>query len=252
MSPEWTTTAPPDLTEGYRLRSAEATESGVLHLRASQGNRTSYAALHFDRNASPEYNSREDVRALFYDENPLTVYALTALGEPLAIHANGDFELQTTGLGLRIRNAGEVTLAFSGMERFGHDVYLLDREANRTIPLNETPEYTFTVVKASGAAVEINDRFALRMQYTGVWNEAVEVQAETLTVTSLKGEIHVRSTGGMIRELQVYNLAGALVYATTEAATEYRIPAEGGQVYIVRANIDERTETRKVRVGEGN
>ncbi|MDR1675401.1 MAG: hypothetical protein LBR86_02885, partial [Tannerella sp.] len=251
MSPEWTTTAPPGLTagSGYRLRSAEAAESGVLRIRASQSNRTGYAALHFDRNASPEYNSREDVRALFYDQNPLTVYALTALGEPLAIHANGDFQSQTTGLGLRIRNAGEVTLTFSGMERFGHDVFLLDREKNLTVSLHETPEYTFTVTKPSiAAAVEINDRFALRMQYTGVWNEPVEVRPEALTATSLNGEIHVRSTGGLIRELQVYNLAGALIYATAAAATEYRIPAERGQVYIVKAKINGTAETKKVMV----
>ncbi|MDR1454669.1 MAG: FG-GAP-like repeat-containing protein, partial [Tannerella sp.] len=250
MSPEWTTTELPDLTAGYRLRSAEAAVEGVLRIRASQDSRTDYAVLHFDRNASPEYNSHEDVRALFYDETPLTVYALTALREPLAIYASGDFQSQTTGLGLRLRNTGEVTLTFSGMERFGHNIYLLDREKNRTVDLHETPEYTFTAVGSSTtSAVEINDRFVLQMQYTGVWNEPVEVRPEALTVTSQNGEIHVRSTWGIIRELQVYTLAGTLVYATATAATEYRIPVGRRGVYIVRADFGEATETKKVMVG---
>ncbi|MDR2765259.1 MAG: FG-GAP-like repeat-containing protein [Tannerella sp.] len=249
MSPAWTTTSPPNLNGAYQLRSAATAEEGVLRIRASQGNRTSYAVLHFDRNASPEYNSREDVRALFYDENPLTVYALTPLREPLAIHANGDFQSQTTGLGLRVRNAGEMTLTFSGMERFGHDIYLLDREKNQTVNLSEKPDYTFTVVKPSiTTAVEINDRFALQMHYTGVWNEPAAVRTEALTALSRNGEIHVRSTGSLIRELQVYNIAGALVYATAVAATEYRIPAERGGTYIVRAKFNDTTETKKVTI----
>jgi hypothetical protein len=253
MSPEWTETKPPGSpATGYQLRSAETAEEGILRIRASQGSRTSHAALQFDRNASPEYNGREDVRALFYDEIPLTVYALTALGEPLAIHANGDFQSQTTGLGLRVGNAGEVTLTFSGMERFGHDVYLLDREKNLTVDLRETPEYTFTANKPpSVAAIEINDRFVLQMHYTGtgVWNEPAEVRTEALTVTSLNGEIHVRSTGGVIRELQVYGITGALIYVATTPATEYRIPAEHGGAYVVRAKIGETTET-KIVIGD--
>jgi hypothetical protein len=250
MSPEWTTTAPPGLTGAYQLRSTVAKEEGVLRICASQGDRTAYAVAYFDRSASPEYSVREDVRMLFFDENPLTVYLLTLLGEPLAIHASGDFESRPTGLGLRIVETGEVRLTFSGMETFGHRVYLIDREKRLEIDLQQTPEYVFTVVRPSVVrAAEIDRRFALRMEYTGEGLAGREkITPSAWTAVSRNGEIHVRSTRGVIRELRVYSLTGALLYAAADSATEYRIPAEPGSVCLVRANIDGREETKKVMV----
>jgi hypothetical protein len=245
MSPRWTTTKLPG---AYQLLMSEA-GSGVLRIRATQGRSESYAALHFDKNqAAPEYRSSEDVRALFYTANPLTVYVLTPLGEPLAISADGEYESHVTPLGLRLTQSGEVTLEFSGLAHFGHNVYLVDREQNREIDLQQTPAYTFMAVKPSGVeALELNDRFVLRMEYTGVSSEPAPV-SPTWTALPLNGEIHVRAVSGLIRSLQVYNVLGAQVYATQTAGDHYRIPVERGQIYIVRADINGVGETKKVIV----
>jgi hypothetical protein len=251
ISPRWTTAAP-EASGGYRLRAGEA-ESGVLRIHATQGSSESYAALHFDKYvAVPEYRSSEDVRALFFDANPLSVYVLTPLREPLAISADGEYESHATPLGLRLTQSGEVTLTFTGQERFGHNVYLIDRVRNLEIDLQQTPSYTFTAVKPSvvtATALELNDRFALRMVYTGVGNDPAPV-APSWTVLPLNGEIHVRAMSGVIHSLQVYSVAGALIYATQTAGDYFRIPAERGQVYIVKANINGSDETKKTFVGD--
>jgi hypothetical protein len=253
MSPGWTGTATTEeYSGGYQLRAGEA-DSGVLRIRAVQGSGESYAALHFDRYvAVPEYSGREDVRALFYDANPLTVYVLTPLGEPLAISADGEYESHVTPLGLRIAESGEVTLEFTGQEHFGHDVYLIDRERNLEIDLQQTPSYTFTAVRPSVVpALELNDRFALRMVYTGTGlANGPAPAAPSWTVIPLNGEIHVRALSGIIRSLQVYSVAGTLIYATQTAGDYFRIPVEHGGVYLIRANINGAVETKKTGVND--
>jgi hypothetical protein len=251
MSPRWTVTSTAAAySNGYPLR-ADGAESGVLRIRASQGSGESYAVLHFDKLvAVPEYNGREDVRALFYDANPVTVYALTPLGEPLAISADGEYESHATPLGLRLTQSGEVTLTFTGQERFGHDVYLIDRERNLEIDLQQESSYTFTAVRPSVVpALELNGRFELRMVYTGVHNTPAPA-APAWTAVPQNGEIHVHALSGTIRSLQVYNTAGALVYATQTAGDYFRIPAERGQMYILRANINGASETKKTVVSD--
>ncbi|MDR1335506.1 MAG: T9SS type A sorting domain-containing protein, partial [Tannerella sp.] len=146
------------------------------------------------------------------------------------------------------------TLTFSGQERgqerFGHDVFLIDREKNVEIDLQDQPSYTFTAVRPSVVPVlELNDRFVLRMEYTGVHN-APAPAAPTWTVVPQNGEIHVRALSGTIRSLQVYNIAGALVYATQTAGDYFRIPAERGGVYFIRANINGSVETKKTAVSD--
>ncbi|MDR1456018.1 MAG: T9SS type A sorting domain-containing protein, partial [Tannerella sp.] len=245
MSPRWTTT---QLPGAYRLRMSEA-GNGVLRIRAVQGSSESSAALHFDKYAAvPEYSGREDVRALFYDANPLAIYVLTPLGEPLAISADGEYHTHTTPLGLRLTQSGEVTLEFSGQEVFGHDVYLVDRAQNREIFLQETPSYTFMAVKPAGVDVlELNDRFVLRMEYTGVHSEAAP-QVSSWTAGAVDGAIHIRAVSGTISSLRIYTVAGAAVYSARESGTYFRIPVERGRVYLVHVEVNGAGETKKVIV----
>ncbi|MDR3260828.1 MAG: right-handed parallel beta-helix repeat-containing protein, partial [Tannerella sp.] len=89
MSPNWTTTSAP--ASSYMLRAAPVvSDANTLRIKASQGNKTSYAILVYDPNASPDLG-QEDMPVLIYDEIPLTLYSYTALREPLAIHASSDF-----------------------------------------------------------------------------------------------------------------------------------------------------------------
>jgi hypothetical protein len=248
MSPDWTTTAPDGASGSYQLRAAEA-ERGLLRIGAVQGGSTSHAVLQFDRAARTEYNANEDVRALFYEAHPLALYLLTPEGDPLAISAAGEFESRETDLGLRLLESGEVTLTFSGMELFGHNVYLLDREAGLEVNLQQTPSYTFLAPAPSGGAeaLTLNSRFALRMEYTGVGNRQ-PASTPKLTAVALNGELHIRATEGTIRELHIYSISGTLIYRTEMEGALYRVPVERGAVYIVKAKIGETTETVKVAV----
>jgi hypothetical protein len=249
MSPNWTTTQS-SVPQPFYLRSASVeAEKGVLHIQAVQGNKTGYTALQYDPAASPAFNGDEDVRTLFYDEIPLTLYSLTARQEPLAINASGDFHSTTTDLGLRIMETGEIRLAFTGLETFGHNVYLIDREKNNAeINLQQTPEYTFVAVKPSNVrAVELNDRFTLRMDYTGVGNLTVDEES-ALLVSGNDGYIHVRSTSGVIRHLWVFNLVGKTLYNDQTVSNEFKIPVERAQMYIVKALIGNRYVVKKVVV----
>jgi hypothetical protein len=244
MSPDWTTTSG---ARPFTLRAAANEVGGVLYIKAVQGQKTGYTALQNDPDASPAFNGNEDVRNLFFDEMPLTLYSLTAMREPLAINANSDFQSQTTDLGLRILESGETKLEFTGLNTFGYRVYLIDREKNVEIDLQQTPEYTFTVVKpADVESIEINDRFTLRMDADP--DGIQPVASSSLRVSSRNGYIHVQSMGEAISSLQLYNMAGALIYSDNTRATEFRIPAPRQQVYIVRALIGDTVKTEKVIV----
>jgi hypothetical protein len=127
------------------------------------------------------------------------------------------------------------------METFGHDVYLIDHERNLEVNLQQTPEYTFVVTKSGGGMAEINDRFVLRMEYTGRGLVSVAVpDAPEIRCHGLDGHIHVHAVRGAIRRLEVYGVTGARVYDGSDGSTEYRIPAPVG-VYIL-----------KVHTGTGN
>jgi hypothetical protein len=206
--------------------------------------------LCFEEGASPAYQGTEDSHKLFYSEIPLSVYSFTPSKEPLAINTNGNYTANT-GLGLRTAEEGEVRLDFSGMATFGHKVYLIDYDRNGKVvetDLQTTPYYTFTAVKKSpsDAVIELNDRFALRMENTLT---DVLPAGETLVwnVSEKAGIIHVRSTAPM-SSLQVYAANGALVYQTSKASTTYEVRVARQQVYIVKAKIGETYKVQKIVV----
>jgi hypothetical protein len=247
MSPNWTTTVNPGV-QSYVLRSG-ASESGVLRIRASQGSRTAYALLRHEPQAVPEYSSREDIRPLFYDALPLTLYTLTALGEPLLINADGSFALHETALGLRLAEAGQTVLSFTGLETFGHNVFLIDRERdNLQIDLQQTPEYTFTAIRPPGTTVfELNDRFVLRMEYTGRGLGTAETVSPEALFSGENGRIRVRSLSGELRRIEVYNMPGMPVYVSNTPSTEYSIPTPPG-IYLVKVQAGKRVMVEKVVV----
>jgi hypothetical protein len=246
MSPYWTTTVSSCSGPGYTLRAAEAAREGVLRIRATQGNSTSYAALCYDRHASPEYRSSEDVRSLFYACNPLTLYALTALGDPLSIYTDGSFGLHETPLGLRLTRTGEVKLEFTGLETFGHDVFLIDRERNNLeVNLRETPVYTFTSTRTSPV---LDDRFVLRMEYTGHGLTATpEVARPEILFSSGEGCLRVRSLSGQMQRIDVYNLLGMPVCSETASSAEYLLTLPPG-IYLVKVQAGNDTITKKIPV----
>lgn len=243
MSPKWTTTSGGSSTS-YVLRSAATTESGLLLVKASQGEKIGYALLNNEIGASAQYDDQGDVVAVFIDEIPLTLYSLTPEGQALFINSNSNYSGETA-LGLRVRDAGEVRLDFSGVETFGYNVYLADKERDLEIDLQKTPYYTFTVNKTGTELMEIDNRFFLR---TGEKTGMEEIGSSGLLVSAGDGILEVRSTGGLIENIEIFNVIGSLVYRSHSASDYYRIPLGEWQIYIVKAQIGRNMEVKKVYV----
>jgi hypothetical protein len=255
MSDGWTLAFESAVTGSspYKLR-AGAQETNVLRIKATQdGGRVSYAVLHYNESTSPAYNSSEDMHKLFYQLEegviPLEVYTFAPTREVLAINSSSNFS-QNVPLGLRTDKAGSVTLEFSGMATFGHNVYLIDHaDNNKETDLQKNPAYTFTVTKksASDKLIELNDRFSLRTDYTGIGlgNEAISTTA--LNVSSRDGYIYVQ-TASPASSLQVYSATGALVYNSAVKSDYFRIQTDRQQAYIVKVKIGDDYLTQKVFV----
>ncbi|MDR3142316.1 MAG: hypothetical protein LBU37_11420 [Tannerellaceae bacterium] len=248
-SSDWTTTTP---GSPYKLR-AGAQETNILRIKAVQDKRVSYAVLHYNESTSPAYNSKEDMHKLFYqlEDNviPLEVYSFAPTREALAINSSSDFS-QHIPLGLRTDKAGSVTLEFSGMATFGHNVYLIDHaQNNKETDLQKNPAYVFTVTKKSATdkVIELNDRFSLRTTYTGIGLDSETIGITDLNVTSRDGYIYVQ-TPSPVSSLQVYSLTGALVYSSAMRSDYFRIQADGQQAYIVKVKLNEDYLTQKVFV----
>ncbi|GHT32884.1 hypothetical protein AGMMS49574_17400 [Bacteroidia bacterium] len=248
MSADWTSVRNTDITNPYVLRATQEPEKGVLHIKATQGNNTSYTLLSYNKDASPNFNSKEDVLSLFFNEIGLTLYSVTQLKEPLAINTSGNFVSQPTYLGLRARDAGEIKLTFTGLPTFEHEVSLRDKQLNKLVPLKEGDTYTFAVSKPSGAgaAFDILDRISLEMKYTGsVGTESISAEVLDVHVSSEYGRILVKSNKGLISNLQIYSIPGTLVYSSNTLSDQFSIPVSGAQTYIVKiqfANNENRVE----------
>jgi len=243
MSSAWTST-----TQGspYQLRSESNTERNILRMKATQGNRTSYAVIHNMASASPDYNAKEDMHKIFYDEIGLEVYTLTTNNDALAINSTSNFS-GTIPLGLRLRDAGEITLSFEKATGFNQDAYLTDKETGKEINLQTSPSYTFTAAKSNdGKAIELNDRFTLRFSYNPTDNEEIEL-ADDMIVSSKDGYIVIEARDE-INSLQIYNVSGALVYNSTKLSTDYRVRVDRQQTYIVKAKIENEYHIEKVFV----
>jgi hypothetical protein len=239
MQSDWTTTTP---GSPYVLR-AGAQETNILRIKAVQDKQVSYAVLHYNESTSPAYNSSEDMHKLFYQLEegvlPLEVYTFAPTKEVLAINSSSDFS-QNVPLGLRTDKAGSVTLEFSGMATFGHNVYLVDHaQNNKETDLQKNPKYTFTVTKKSAGdkLIELNDRFSLRITYTGIGLDNEATGTTDVSVSSRDGYIYVQSPSP-VSSLQVYSLTGALVYSSADRLFYYRIKTDGQQAYIVKIKMN--------------
>jgi hypothetical protein len=151
---------------------------------------------------------------------------------------------------LRVRDAGETKLEFTELPTFGYNVVLVDKQLNTETDLQRTPAYTFVVAKRGVNAVELNDRFSLRLEYTGrgVVTGVANIETPALQVFSQDGYIHVRSSAGAINHLQIYNLAGASVYTSQTSAEQFKVKVSGSHLYIVKARIGDEYKTEKIMV----
>jgi hypothetical protein len=246
MSPRWTTSKP---VEDYALRASVA-NGGVLHITAAQGETRSSAALVYSPEAS-NFIGRNDMLAVVYSDQPISVYSFAAQLEALTINVSATFDMVPVAIGLRVRQAGEIKLSFAGLESFGYSVTLIDKSLNREVDLQKTSEYIFTPIASGKFPLEINNRFMLRMGYTGhgISFTPTESAPSALNISVGEHSITVVSAAAPILGLQILNLQGKSIY-TRQNMKEYslNIAVPGSQTYILKVETNEEKVVRKVYV----
>ena len=246
MRSAWTTTQP-GVTNGYELRDNEV-ETNILRISATQGSKSSGTMLRHKSGALPTYMSNEDAKKGFFPEIGLSIYSLTEQRVALAINTKSDFAAVETPIGIRYIEAGTITLEFDGLETFGYDVTLIDKKLNKAVDITQTPTYSFTVDNSIGDIVELNDRISLQMRGNGsVGNETVDTKDWVVSAKD-GNSITVESLTGVISQLQVYTLQGALYHTTDNQATRYTIPVKRDQMYVVKAVIGGKVKSEIVIV----
>jgi hypothetical protein len=150
-----------------------------------------------------------------------------------------------------LKEAGQVSFDFSGLETFGHDVFLIDHaQNNKETNVKTNPKYTFTVTKPSAGDtfIELNDRFSLRMNYTGIGVGDEAVSPARLHTSSGNGFIRVQAGSSTISSLQIYTISGALVYSSNKRSEEFHVAVNGQQTYLVKAKTGADYTVEKVFV----
>jgi hypothetical protein len=250
MNPAWTTTLGSSQLGNYTLR-ADTKEIHTLRIKATQHTESSTTVLFYHPEATPDYNKEEDAYKLFSSETAVSVYSFSTANDPLAIHTSNDFQRTVVRLGIRLKEAGQVTFRFSGMETFAYKVYLIDHsQNNKKTDIQQAPTYTFTVVKQSpnDEVIELNDRFSLEMQYAGNIRTTNEtIRNKNVSITSKGGHIYVQ-TPYAAESIQIYNIAGALVYSTHAKSDNYRIQVDSSKTYIIKVTMDGEYMVEKVFV----
>jgi hypothetical protein len=235
MSPDWTTTSP---TLPYSLRAGNEKIS-VLHISVKQGDKTAHAAIIANRNSS-DFTDREDLPAMAYEISgetpPLSVYTLNAKKEPLVINSSGTLDMGEVILGLRLKDAGNVTLEFSGLADFGYYVDLFDRTKNQKFRLSAfNNSYSFSV-QANSTPKEINDRFTLRMSVIGSRSGNEALRSSSVSAVTTNTGILLRSlNGNLIQRIEIRDVLGRLVHLEDGLdASERAISLPAQRLYIIK------------------
>lgn len=245
MNPTWTTVN----TGDYVLRT-DAKETNTLRIKATLNNSSNATVLFYHPEATPNYNKNEDAYMLFHAGAGIEVYSFSPANDPLSVNMSSDFQSRKTRLGIRAKEAGQATFDFSGMETFGYNVYLIDHTLNdKRVNIQQNSTYTFSIAKqsASDKVIELNDRFTLEMQYTGIGVGNEEIGTKEISISSKDGYINVQASSPAT-SIQVYNTSGALVYSSNAKSDYYRIHVDSQQTYIVKVKINNEYTVEKVFV----
>jgi len=146
---------------------------------------------------------------------------------------------------------GNITLTFSGMDTYDATLTLIDAVANKEVNLTNlasydyTFNYTPTMVNGEPAACE--NRFFIRISKapTGI----SEITADKVNVFESNGLIRIASgDSNLIKEVNVYDLQGALTYkATNVNAISHTLNLKRSTgVYIVKVISEKNTDTVKL------
>jgi hypothetical protein len=253
MSARWTTTKPVD---SYALRSVTSvTSGGTMSIKLSGRSQSACAAMVYNPGTGPSID-REDMPAMAIAAGgsaSIAVYAFAFGGEPLAVNNSAHFDIARVQLGLTVNAPGKYRLEFGGLETFGYNVTLIDKQQGyKSVDLQAEPAYAFTVGKSGGQAIVVNNRFELQFVYTGKGPTMAPTEkpraSSPLHITSGRAFLYVDAGPSTIESVKVYDAAGHCVYANPAAnVAKLRIalPATPA-VYIVEAVVD-----GEKRIGKG-
>lgn len=246
MSPEWTTTLNYNQTSDdpdYQLKLKGNKEKDILRINVALNNSESATVLHYDPDAVPEYDAKEDSYKLIYDETPVSVYLFTPQDEPLALYSSNDFSSEIS-LGLRCRESGNITLKFQRFPGFDYDVYLIDKIIGKQYAIQDAIQIEFYHSDLGNAsAVYINDRFSLRFEYNPSIIE--EKNIPNLFISSNDGYLYLSSSGPEISTVQIFTMDSNVVYNNEVRSNHAQIRLKKHKLYLIKAKIEDEYIIRK-------
>ncbi|MDR2495647.1 MAG: T9SS type A sorting domain-containing protein [Tannerellaceae bacterium] len=252
MSPRWTTTKPVD---SYTLRSSGVVSGGKLNITATQGASTASALLLYDPEAG-FFAGKSNLPVIIFNDQPLAVYSYSGDNQALSVNSSSMFDASPVRLGFRNKEAGEITLSFSGLESFGYDVVLEDKLTDKQISITtDKPDYTFTAAKPDkAAATENNNRFLLRLRYTGQglkigFSDSEAPKVAPFRIAAVGRSLQITSDAAPTGSLSVYDAQGSLVYAASGLKLgSHSLPLSPGRLYIVKIDAGGKSFTEKVYI----
>jgi len=126
-------------------------------------------------------------------------------------------------IGLATSYTGNITLSFSGMDSYDANLSLIDAATNKEIDLTGLASYDYTVENyapktVNNTVVATDDRFFIRISktVTGLTGTAIE----KANVYESNGFIQIVSeASNPVKEVEVYNQQGALIYKKSSINT---------------------------------
>nr|WP_163270981.1 C10 family peptidase [Dysgonomonas sp. 511] len=159
---------------------------------------------------------------------------------------NDNFEYP---LGLTTSFAGEITLTFSGMDRYNARIFLVDKVADKKIELTDMDIYKYsfnhTPIQKDGEIIATDNRFVISAVPKG---SILAEDANTVTIYSQYGFIHTTvSEPNLIKTVTIYNMQGQTMYQAKVNATTHTTTRRFAQgIYIAQVETENGTETKKL------
>jgi len=118
-------------------------------------------------------------------------------------------------VGLVTSYAGNITISFSGMDRYDANISFIDSETSKIIDLTGLASFdymvNYTPKQVNGAAAPCEDRFFICI--SKIMTGLTKTLAEKVKIYELSGQFQVISgASNPIKEIVIYNLQGALIY----------------------------------------
>jgi len=216
--------------------------SGSLSLKVSGNGHEDQTFIHFNENASIEFDGSYDAYKL-KSTNPIIpmIYTTNESGVEFAINGLPKIQEGTTiPLALQIGEAGEYTIQamINGVET---NLFLEDLFTGESTKLNDNPTYSFT-----SSSSDSPDRFLLHFGVVGIGEQD---QATTLHAYAYNNRLYVNNSLEQA-QIAVYDLQGRLLMQQSANASGLQsLPLDlPAGVYVVRLSNAQEAKSVKINV----